>query len=376
MKRVDKYVSYNGKRLRKGYTTGSCATAATIAAIQMMNTQKEVHQVNLTTPSGVELVIPIHNCEISKDSAKCSVQKDGGDDADATHGIHIYSTVSRRDDLERILVAGKGIGIVTEEGLENPIGEPAINSTPRKMIKEAIDNYLPEGEGVTVEISVPEGEEVAKGTMNPRLGILGGISILGTSGIVTPMSEDSWKQSITIEMQQKKNLGYDRIILTPGNYGEDFIKEYTNFNPKYMVQMSNFVGYVLMEAMRLKFKKILLVGHLGKFIKIAGGIFSTHSKDADARSEIMVANLALMGAPVELLQEVDKALTTEKQAKLIISAGYESVYQDIVNKIKKRSWQLFEFRNPDIEVEAVAFLKENDILASSKPMKELEEEWS
>lgn len=373
---MDKYVSYNGKRLRKGYTTGSCATAATIAAIQMMNTQKEVHQVNLTTPSGVELVIPIHNCEISKDSAKCSVQKDGGDDADATHGIHIYSTVSRRDDLERILVAGKGIGIVTEEGLENPIGEPAINSTPRKMIKEAIDNYLPEGEGVTVEISVPEGEEVAKGTMNPRLGILGGISILGTSGIVTPMSEDSWKQSITIEMQQKKNLGYDRIILTPGNYGEDFIKEYTNFNPKYMVQMSNFVGYVLMEAMRLKFKKILLVGHLGKFIKIAGGIFSTHSKDADARSEIMVANLALMGAPVELLQEVDKALTTEKQAKLIISAGYESVYQDIVNKIKKRSWQLFEFRNPDIEVEAVAFLKENDILASSKPMKELEEEWS
>ena len=372
---MEEYVSFNGKKLRKGYTTGSCATAATIAAVKMLLHQKQVDQVKLIPPAGVELIIPIHHCLFNHQEASCSVIKDGGDDADATHGMHIYSNVRWNQTGEIQISGGEGVGVVTQEGLAIPVGQAAINPTPRKMIQTEIRKLVPEGQGVDVQISAPGGDDVAKGTMNPRLGIMGGISILGTSGIVTPMSEEGWKQSITIEMEQKKKLGFKQIILTPGNYGEDFILEKTKLNERYMVQMSNFVGYVLLEAMRLDFKKILLVGHLGKFIKIAGGIFSTHSKDSDARNEIMIANLALMGAPVDLLEAVDQVLTTEKQADLVIAAGYQDVYQRIVNKIKERALKLYQFRAPDIEVEAVTFLTQHDIVVSTKPLKELEAEW-
>lgn len=372
---MEEFVSYNGKKLRKGYTTGSCATAATIAAVKMLLHQKAVDQVKLIPPAGVELVIPIHNVQFNAQEASCSVIKDGGDDADATHGLHIYSTVRWREDGKIKIDGGEGVGRVTEEGLAVAVGEAAINPTPRKMIETEVNKLLKEGQGVDIIISAPGGEDVALGTMNPRLGIMGGISILGTSGIVTPMSEEGWKQAISIEMEQKQKLGFKQIILTPGNYGEDFILERTKLNEKYMVQMSNFVGYVLLEAMRLQFEKVLLVGHLGKFIKIAGGIFSTHSKDADARNEIMIANLALLGAPLGLLQEVEKALTTEKQAQLVIEAGYSQVYQRIVEKIKERVLKLYQFRAPDIEVEVITFLTKHDVVVSTKALKELEKEW-
>ncbi|MGY4105484.1 cobalt-precorrin-5B (C(1))-methyltransferase CbiD [Ignavigranum ruoffiae] len=372
---MEEYISYNGKKLRKGYTTGSCATAATIAAVKMLIEQKRIDQVKLIPPAGVELIIPIYNCLFNSSQASCSVIKDGGDDADATHGMHIYSTVTWNNNSEIEIIGGEGVGVVTQEGLAIPVGEAAINPVPRQMISSEVQKLLPKDVGLTIEISAPGGEDVARGTMNPRLGIMGGISILGTTGIVTPMSEEGWKQSITIEMEQKKKIGFNKIILTPGNYGEEFIIEKTKLNKDYMVQMSNFVGYVLLEAMRLEFEEILLVGHLGKFIKIAGGIFSTHSKDADARNEIMIANLALMGAPLSLLEEVDKSLTTEKQAELIIKAGYEQVYQRIVQKIKSRILKLYQFRAPHIKVEVITFLTQNEIIVSTRSLEELEKLW-
>ncbi len=369
------YLSYNGKRLRMGYTTGTCATAATMAAVEMILTQKPVHQVQLMTPAGVDLVLEIDHCQLSLDQASCSVVKDGGDDADATDGLDIYATVTRRQDNQITLDGGQGVGRVTKPGLKIEPGNAAINPTPRKMIQEAARQLLGPDQGVDIVISVPGGEETAKATQNPQLGILGGISILGTSGIVRPMSEDTWKESITLEMQQKKALGLDKLILTPGNYGNDFIAEHTHLKPDYIVQMSNFVGYVLLEAMRIGFTDILLVGHLGKFIKIAGGIFSTHSKDADARNEIMLANLALLGAPLDLLQAVDEAITTEAQAELILEAGYGQVYQVIVDKIKARVLKLFKFRAPDIHVEAITFLSDHDVTVMTKPLEELEAIW-
>lgn len=373
---MKEYVSYNGKKLRKGYTTGTCATAATQAALLMLLKQELVHQVIVATPSGTELTLAINNQCFDSRSAKCSVTKDGGDDQDATHGLEIYSQVSFTQGTEIQLTGGEGIGRVTQAGLPLPVGEHAINPVPRQMILEAVRSLVGDQQGVRVEISAPGGEEIALSTYNPRLGIVGGISILGTSGIVTPMSEEGWKQAITLEMEQKQAQGLDRIILTPGNYGEDFIKEETRISSRYIVQMSNFVGYVLMEAMRLKFKHILLVGHLGKFIKLAGGIFATHSKDADARNEIMIANLALMGAPLALLQQVDQAITTEDQAAIIMEAGYTPVYQRIVDKIQERVLRKFEFQASDIQVDVITFLSKQPIRVSTQPLEVLEEAWS
>ncbi|AXY26126.1 cobalt-precorrin-5B (C(1))-methyltransferase [Suicoccus acidiformans] len=372
----DQYVSYNGKRLRKGYTTGTCATAATMAALEMIQTQERVERVNLTTPSGVNLDVEIHNQEFDNHTATCSVIKDGGDDQDATHGLDIFSKVTLRTDGEIVIDGGTGVGRVTQKGLQIEPGHAAINPTPRRMLREVAEKLLEEGQGCDILISVPKGEETAKATFNPRLGIVGGISILGTSGIVTPMSEESWKHSITGEMQIKFNQGHDRIILTPGNYGEDYIKEHTQLNPIYVVQMSNFVGYVLLEAMRIGFRKILLVGHFGKFIKLAGGIFSTHSKDADGRNEIMVANLALLGAPLDLLEQVNNTLTTESQAEIILEAGYGQVYDVLVEKIKQRSLAKLKYRDPDIEIEAIAFLKDQPVFATTKSLVKLEKEYS
>lgn len=369
------YISYNGKKLRKGYTTGTCATAATMAAIQLLTSKKELHQVQLTVPEGTTLIIPVHNHYTDNNYAECSVIKDGGDDADATHGLHIYSRVSWRNDSNIVIDGGTGVGRITREGLKSPVGEAAINPTPRKMLTEEARKLIGDDRGLNIVISVPEGEEVAKGTMNPRLGIQGGISILGTSGIVRPMSEESWKQAITIEMEMKKNIGLNKIILTPGNYGRDFIKDQTAISDEYVVEMSNFVGYVLKEVQRLQFDEVIIVGHLGKLIKLAGGIFSTHSKDADARSEIMVANLALMGAPLSLLKAVENCATTEEQANLIMDAGFGGVYQILCDKIKERSYRYIKYRHPNVKMDVITFLNSVDLIISTEKLEELERVW-
>jgi len=229
--------------------------------------------------------------------------------------------------------------------------------------------------GADIVISAPEGEKVAKLTYNPKLGIVGGISILGTSGIVTPMSEESWKHSISIEMNIHRERGDERLILTPGNYGEDFLTQEMKIPVTQQVQMSNFVGYVLKEAQRLGFKQVLLVGDLGKMIKVSAGIFSTHSKDADARAEVMVANLALLGAPVDLLKQVYNCLTTIAMIDLIDQAGYQAVYQQIVDRIKLRSEKLLAHREPQVAIEAVIFSRGTGLLAATRPLTEIEDEW-
>ncbi len=270
---------------------------------------------------------------------------------------------------------GEGIGRVTQDGLANKPGMPAINPTPYKLIQEGVRDVLGPDRGADIIISAPEGERVAKLTYNPKLGIVGGISILGTSGIVTPMSEESWKHSISIEMNIHRKRGDTEIILTPGNYGEDFLKDNMHIPVTKQVQMSNFVGYVLKEVQRLGFTKVLMVGDLGKMIKVAGGIFSTHSKDADARAEIMVANLALMGAPLDLMKNVYGCLTTISMIKLINEAGYQDVYQTIVDKIKGRAEKLLAHKKPQVEIDAVIFSRDTGFLAATKPLKEIEADW-
>ncbi|WP_302117920.1 cobalt-precorrin-5B (C(1))-methyltransferase CbiD [uncultured Limosilactobacillus sp.] len=372
----DNYVYYNGRKLRKGFTTGTTATAATVAAIRTLLNQEPQETVTVHAANGKTAIFDVEQTDFDEQQASCAIKKDGGDDQDATDGALIFATVKLRNDNEIRLDGGKGVGRVTKEGLANKPGMPAINPTPRRVIKAAAREELGEKRGVDIVISVPEGERIAKLTYNPRLGIVGGISILGTSGVVTPMSESSWKHSISIEMNIHRKRGDNTIVLVPGNYGEDFAKDELGIPNAKIVQMSNFVGYVLHETQRIGFTKVLIVGDLGKMIKVAGGIFSTHSKDADARAEIMVANLALMGGvPTAFLRKINQCLTTISMIKMIDEAGYQDVYQMIADKIKLRAEKLLAHREPHVEIDAVIFSRESGFLAASKPFQEIKGEW-
>ena len=374
---MDEYAYVNGKKLRKGFTTGTCATAATAAAISMILNQDIEEKVTVSTANGVEVTMEIKDPSFGELTASAAVEKDGGDDADATHGLLIYSTVTLLPDSNNIEIdGGEGVGRVTQKGLKCDVGMAAINPTPRAMIEKTARQLLGPNCGAKIIISVPGGEETAKLTYNSRLGIVGGISILGTTGIVNPMSEESWKASITIELTRLYNQGYRSVVLAPGNYGEDFATNVLGIPPHRIVNMSNFVGHVLKEVQRIGFTRVLMVGHMGKFVKVAGGIFSTHSKDSDARMEIIMANLALLGAPVELLEKVDQCITTDAAGTLIEEYHYEEVYQVLVDKMKFRSERLLRNRKPEVSIDVVTFGTEAGYLASTQTLEEIAEEWT
>ena len=367
---MEEYVYINGRCYRRGYTTGACAAGAAKAAALMLMTQSLVEEIEIDTPKGIRLKLKVEDPVVSEYAAKCAIQKDGGDDVDATHQAYIYATVTKSDEKDIRLFGGQGVGVVTQKGLGLEIGAPAINKTPREMILKETASVLG-SQGADVLIEVPQGEEIAKKTFNPRLGIVGGISIIGTTGIVEPMSDEGWKKSLSLELEMKKQQGLSKIILTGGSHGERFVKEVLKLDSQYIVRTSNFIGYMLDEAKRIGYKEILVVGHLGKLIKVAAGIFNTHSRIADARSEILVANLALMGAPFELIKKVSTCLTTEAATALITEWEYEGVYPIIAQKCKRHA----ELRVAEekIHIEVMLFSLEGKLLGHSEQAKRLME---
>ncbi len=369
---MEEYVYIDGKKYRRGYTTGSCATAAAKAATYMLLTNQLIEDIDIDTPKGIPLNIKIHNVKITDEYVECSVQKDGGDDIDATHKMHIYARaeINDKSSKEIEVCGGFGIGTVTKKGLSVEVGKPAINPTPMQMILKEVAK-VKNDKNIKITIHAPMGEEVAKKTFNPRLGIVGGISIIGTTGIVEPMSDEGWKKSLSLELKMKKELGIDKVILVPGNHGEKFIKDVLGLDMKYVVRTSNFLGYMLQEAKRYGYKKIFLAGHIGKYIKLSAGIFNTHSKVCDARSEILVSNLALMKAPYEMLEKIDGCLTAEEAIEIINENGYEEVYDIISNKCKFRVEQYLQ--DEEIEVEVMIFSMEKVLLGKSKNADELVE---
>lgn len=349
---MEEYVYIDGKKYRRGYTTGSCATAASKAATYMLLTKKKIKTINIDTPKGIPLTLDVQNISLNNDYVECSIKKDGGDDIDATHTMDIYAKaeiIDRENGEDIIVCGGYGIGVVTKKGLSVEVGKAAINPTPMKMI-----NY---------EIRKVIGEEIAKKTFNPRLGIIGGISIIGTTGIVEPMSDEGWKKSLSIELKMKKEQGLDKIILVPGNHGEQFIREKLNLDMKYVVRTSNFIGYMLKEAQRMGYKKILMAGHIGKFIKLSAGIFNTHSKVADARSEILISNLALMKAPYDLLEKINECLTAEEAVEVINENNYTEFYDKVSNKCRYKVKQYLG--DDDTEVEVIMFSMDKTLLGKS-----------
>ncbi|MBU2674496.1 cobalt-precorrin-5B (C(1))-methyltransferase CbiD [Hafnia paralvei] len=362
---------HNGKSYRKGYTTGSCATAAAKVAALMALRQQVINQVSIVTPSGITLRLNVEQPLICGQQASAAIRKDGGDDVDATHGMLIFAQVALNDSGSITIGGGEGVGTVTRKGIGLPIGSAAINRTPRQTIEQAVREVIGPERGADIVIFAPEGEERAQKTYNGRLGILGGISIIGTTGIVTPMSEESWKRSLALELEMKRAQGMTSVILVPGNHGERFVQEHMQIDAERVVTMSNFVGYMLQEAQRLGFQRVVLVGHLGKLIKVAAGIFHTHSHIADGRMETLVARLALLGAPHEFLRAVFECSTTEAAMELIEQQGWQAVYDDIAQAIGERVKQMLRFAPQPFCCDVVLFSFDNVVLGSNRPISEI-----
>ena len=377
--------------LRKGFTTGSCAAAAAKAACRMLLSGSEVDRISVITPKGPAFDAEILNTERAADCVKCAVRKDGGDDPDITTGALIEAEVrfagtedgieaectetvankaderSGAEEAPRVIIkGGKGVGRVTRPGLDQPVGEAAINSVPREMITREVTEVLDMfdcSEAVTVTISVPEGEELALHTFNPRLGIEGGISIIGTSGVVEPMSRQAILDTIRVELRQKRAEGHDIAFISPGNYGLDFMKETYDVDLDRSVKCSNFVGETIDMICELGFSGMLLTGHIGKLVKVAGGIMNTHSREADCRMEIIAAAAVREGADTEVLGRIFDCLTTEEAYGILYEAGLaEKVSQRIMDRIM---YNLDRRAGGRLDIGCIVYSKEYGQLAAS-----------
>jgi cobalt-precorrin-5B (C1)-methyltransferase len=358
-KKDDMYVTVNNKILRCGYTTGSCAAAASkMAAIILLGGEKKDF-IDISTPKGKILSIKVEDVQISKDSVKCAVMKDGGDDIDATHGMLIYSAISKRNDGKIVIDGGEGIGRVTKKGLDQPVGNAAINSIPRSMVREALDDVCESfsyRDGLNAVISAPSGLKISEKTFNPRLGIVGGISILGTTGIVEPMSETALIDTIKAELNMRKASGSEYVLVVPGNYGKDFSDEIEGIDGDIAVKCSNFIGDTIDYASALGFKGLLLVGNLGKMIKIAGGIMNTHSRWADCRMEILSANSIIAGSDAGTAKKIMSCISTDDALEILEEAG---VMKDTLAEImKKIDFHLKHRAGNDMQIECIAFSSE------------------
>lgn len=364
----DQYVMKKNKKLRCGYTTGSCAAAAAKAAAEMLLTGRICHRVDLMTPKGILLHLPIEEQRLGEHTAACAVRKFAGDDPDATDGILVFAAAEKYADEDRgpgdgkpgrgqgipaarvIIDGGVGVGRVTKPGLEQPVGAAAINRVPREMITREVTSVCEMQEyagAIKITISVPEGVEIGKKTFNPHIGIIGGISILGTSGIVVPMSEEALIASIRLEMKQKHTNGEEYLLITPGNYGADFIrkKELSHaLDVEHSMKCSNYVGETVDMAVELGVKGILFVAHIGKFIKVSGGIMNTHSAHADSRAELMAAQTLRAGlgqsavdhrTVYETAARLLETNTTEEAVGILLETGLlKAAMEETAQRIK------------------------------------------
>ena len=363
---MDEYLYFRGKKLRYGYTTGSSATAATKAALMYLldDSKHDIPEVTIKLPSGNPLTISVNSLEKKENSVLASVIKDGGDDPDVTHGLEIYSKVSLRNDSKINIFGGTGVGKVTKKGLPIAPGNSAINPVPLKMIRETVEEMLPEGFGADVEIFVPKGEETAKKTLNAKLGIIGGISILGTTGIVKPMSEESWKASLAIELKMAlENAGNGEVIFLFGNRGKQYLSDNFDDNTSQAIVISNFVGYMFDRACEFEAKKIYFIGELGKFVKVAGGIFHTHSRVSDAKMEILTANALLVEESTENMKKIMSSNTTEEATKYIEKT---EVYSLLAEKAKQKCEEYCRRNGWELEVETLIISAEKEVLGNSR----------
>lgn len=371
----DCYVIKNNKKMRLGYTTGSCAAAAASGAAQILLGGKTITEVSLMTPKGILLHLKLEDITVKDNMVSCGVRKDAGDDPDTTDGILVVASVEKMSGPQPVRIqidGGQGVGRVTKPGLACKPGEAAINPVPRSMImravEEAADQYGYEG-SLKVIISVPKGQETARRTFNPRLGIEGGISILGTSGIVEPMSEKALIRSIEVEMSQHVAQGEQYLLITPGNYGADYLREHMDLPFEKNIKCSNYVGETIDMAVNMGVKGILFVSHIGKFIKVAGGIMNTHSHSADSRVEILCANGIRAGADLACARDILECSTTDEALHVLEK---DHILQETMKEITDRIQFYLDHRSYDqILLGAVIFSNEFGYLGQTPDAEEL-----
>lgn len=319
--------------MRAGISTGTCAAAAAKAAVLALYRGQAPSEIAVGLPSGATVTVPLAEVRRGEGWGEAGVVKDAGDDPDVTHGLLIVARAQPDGTAGTgsgpgielgggiILRGGLGVGFVTRPGLAIPVGEPAINPVPRDMIRRSVSEALPPGRGAVITISVPRGRETAVRTMNGRLGVVGGISILGTSGIVRPMSKEAWQESLIVQLDQAVATGHRRVILTPGKIGENASRRLFGAPAEAVVQMSNFVGYMLKGCADRGIEGVILSGHHGKIVKVAAGVFDTHSRLADARRETLAAHAAALGARPGVAEALLEANTAEACLDILDSEG-------------------------------------------------------
>lgn len=373
------------EELKTGYTTGSCAAVGVKAGLEALLRGKYYDNIDFVTLNGVEINVPVYKINVNKNRATVAITKYAGDDPDVTNGIKICVQIKLVDNFENVnkklyskahifdkflLVGGRGVGTVTKAGLQVEIGKSAINPGPQKMIEKVVNEELKDSDKkAIIKVFIPEGMAKARNTFNPKLGIIRGISVLGSTGIVKPMSEDALKKSMFVELRVLR-MARDRdwVIFTFGNYSREYCKK-LGLDLEQAIVISNFAGFMIESAVKLGFKKILLLGHMGKAIKLAGGIFNTHSRVADARVEIMAANAFICGESNEVINKILESNTTEEACKFIEDPKY---FTFIANKVKKRCEEYA--RTDDIQFEALLFSFAGDTLGYSENFFELAEE--
>ncbi len=368
---MDHFIYKDQKKMRLGYTTGTCATAATKAAAQMLLGGKRIEQVELLTPKGIPLQLKVEQIVIEENRVSCAIRKDAGDDYDVTNGMYVIACVEKIGQGYEI-EGGEGVGRVTKPGLDQSVGNCAINTVPRQMMAqvmmEAADAYGYEG-GLRTIISVPEGAEIAKKTLNQKLGIEGGISILGTSGIVEPMSETALIDTIRTELSMYCAQGQRDIIITPGNYGESFLTDQLGLDLSHTVKCSNFIGETIDMAYEFQLSSLLLIGHLGKLVKLGSGIMNTHSKYADGRMETLSSCVLLAGGTGELARRILDCNTTDEAVEVLWMAAFlppvmEQLMQKIDSALKQRAFE-------GLRIEAVVFSNRFGVLGKTKGAEQL-----
>ena len=366
MAKLEHYISVGQKQLRCGYTTGTCAAAAARGAAEALLTGSFPAAVSLETPAGIPVTAELLEPSSGQGWASCAVEKDGGDDPDVTNGTLVFAKVTLSDAPGVTIDGGTGVGRVTKPGLDQPVGAAAINSTPRRMIAgeltaaAAAHGYTG---GFSVVISIPAGEALAKKTFNPRLGIVGGISVLGTGGIVRPMSEAALIATTAAELSTLYAAGNRHVLVTPGNYGEDFSRDVLGLDLTSWALCSNYIGEAIDRAASLGFESFLLVGHLGKLIKVAGGAMNTHSRTADGRRETLAAHAALCGADRDLVRKLFSCLTTDEAIPLLDEAGLrEAVMASIAQALSEN---LHHRAGEHMAIEALFFSNRYGILGQT-----------
>lgn len=367
----------SGQRLlRCGYTTGTCAALAAQGAARLLLTGKQPRVLTLLTPKGWEVSVRPIECRMQGQAAICSVRKDAGDDADVTDGLPVTATVSKTDMPGVAINGGDGVGQVTKPGLDQPVGEAAINRVPRQMIRQQVEEVCRESGytgGISVIISIEGGAEAARRTFNPQLGVEGGLSILGTSGVVEPMSEQAIVDTIALEIRQHAAES-NRLILTPGNYGTDFLhaQGWDTFGVP-VVKCSNFLGEALDCAAVEGIEQLLLVGHIGKLVKLAGGIMNTHSRYADCRTELFCAHAAICGADTATCQALMNAATTDACLEIVDQAHLrDRVLTSLLEAIQRH----LEHRiGPGCRIGVVLFSNQFGLLGMTRPAKEILQQW-